>query len=150
MRRRKIHAWGFEDESLDATEIAALEGAMADFGGEAGAVTPPPTLDELEFPAPRMAPPKALAHLCSTDKYDRAYHAYGLSFTEVVRAFARDYSNPPDVVAFRKTRPTCWRFWTGAAMLGWRRSPMAAAPVSSTACNRRPMAPARSALTWGG
>ncbi|MGH7790020.1 MAG: FAD-binding oxidoreductase, partial [Candidatus Binatia bacterium] len=53
----------------------------------------------LTLRAPRVAPPPQLAPLCSVDPYERAAHTYGKSFRDVVRAFARDFSNPPDLVA---------------------------------------------------
>ena len=45
------------------------------------------------------APPLPAA-ICSTTPYDRAAHSYGKSYRDVVRAFRRQYPNPPDVVAF--------------------------------------------------
>src|SRR5207247_1027425 len=66
-------------------------------------ITPPPRLEELRLPAPRLAPPATLAPLCSTTPLDRAGHAYGKSFRDVVRALRRDFAHPPDVVAFPRT-----------------------------------------------
>ena len=64
------------------------------------AIATPPRVDELALRAPRAAPPSTLAGLCSTSVADRAGHTYGKSFRDVVRGFARDFTNPPDVVAF--------------------------------------------------
>ncbi|MBO0729936.1 MAG: FAD-binding oxidoreductase, partial [Acidimicrobiaceae bacterium] len=36
---------------------------------------------------------------CSTDTWERAFHAYGSHFTDRTRAFNLDFPNPPDVVA---------------------------------------------------
>jgi len=64
------------------------------------AVGTAPRLDEITLRKPRVVPPPALAALCSTAPADRAGHTYGKSFRDVVRGFARDFANPPDVVAF--------------------------------------------------
>jgi alkyldihydroxyacetonephosphate synthase len=63
------------------------------------AVQPPPRLEEITLRPPRVAAPAALADLCSVEPHDRAGPTYGKSFRDVVRAFARDFSNPPDLVA---------------------------------------------------
>ena len=56
-------------------------------------------VEDLDLRAPRVAPPDALAPICSTWAEDRAGHAYGKSFRDVVRAFHGDVPEPPDVVA---------------------------------------------------
>src|SRR5262249_14918595 len=56
--------------------------------------------EELSLPAPRMTPPASLAGCCSTAPLDRAAHAYGKSFRDVVRALRREYPHPPDVIAY--------------------------------------------------
>ncbi|HEV3227321.1 MAG TPA: FAD-binding oxidoreductase, partial [Acidimicrobiales bacterium] len=50
----------------------------------------------------RVAPPTALAGLCSTATRDRAGHSYGKSYRDVVRGFRGEVPAPPDVVAFPK------------------------------------------------
>ncbi|MFN8545568.1 MAG: FAD-binding oxidoreductase [Candidatus Binatia bacterium] len=60
----------------------------------------PPQLEELTLPAPRVAPPAALADRCSNAPFDRAGHTYGKAFRDIVRAFRRDYPHPPDLVAY--------------------------------------------------
>ncbi len=99
-RRRKFWGWGYEDEDLGADERKALAGVLADrFGVDSLSVTEPPTLAEVELRDPRVKPPSSLDHLCSDSKEERASHTYGKSFRDVVRAYRRDFSNPPDVVA---------------------------------------------------
>ena len=44
-------------------------------------------------------PPASLAAICRSDPYERAAHAYGKSYRDVVRAFRGRFENPPDVVA---------------------------------------------------
>jgi alkyldihydroxyacetonephosphate synthase len=103
-RRRKFWGWGWEDEGPTPEQqhkIAQLLAARFDLGELT--ITPPPRVEELALRAPRLAPPAALAALCSTDAYERAAHCYGKSFRDLVRAFRRQYANPPDVVAFPRT-----------------------------------------------
>jgi alkyldihydroxyacetonephosphate synthase len=100
-RRRKFWGWGYEDEGPTREQQERIaELVAARFGIAVPVLAPPPRLEEIELRAPRLTPPVALAPLCSTAPYDRAGHTYGKSFRDVVRAFRRDYANPPDVVAF--------------------------------------------------
>ena len=51
---------------------------------------------------PRAAaatPPAALAAICTTDDHERARHAYGRAYRDVVRAFRGRFDHAPDVVA---------------------------------------------------
>jgi alkyldihydroxyacetonephosphate synthase len=100
-RRRKFWGWGYEDQGPDAEQQARLAERMAKrFGLGELKIMPPPTESELNLRAPRVKPPAALEPICSTTTYERAFHSYGRSFRDVVRAFRRYYPNPPDVVAF--------------------------------------------------
>lgn len=72
----------------------------ARLGIEVPTVGTPPRIEEIGLQSPRIAAPAALAALCSTAPLDRAGHTYGKSFRDVVRGFGRDFSNPPDVVAY--------------------------------------------------
>ena len=104
MRRQKFWGWGWEDEGPTAEQqqrIAQLLAAR--FGLGDLVIEAPPRLDEVALRPPRLTPPAALAGFCSTEPYDRAGHAYGKSFRDVVRAFRRHYPNPPDVVALPRT-----------------------------------------------
>ena len=44
--------------------------------------------------------PASLAHICSSEPYARASHAYGRSYRDIVRAFRGRFDHPPDVVAY--------------------------------------------------
>ena len=64
------------------------------------AIRPPARLEDLSLPTPRVTPPPSLAGICSVDLADRAGHAYGKSFRDIVRAHRGQLDHPPDVVAF--------------------------------------------------
>jgi alkyldihydroxyacetonephosphate synthase len=103
-RRRKFWGWGYEGEGPTADQqakIAALLGAR--FGMPPPAIAAAPRIEEITLRAPRVDAPPALAGICSATPLDRAAHTYGKSFRDVVRAFARDFSNPPDVVAYPRS-----------------------------------------------
>jgi alkyldihydroxyacetonephosphate synthase len=91
-----------------------MAGTLAERFGVAGlTITEPPTVAELDLPPPRLSPPASLAPLCTTAPDERAGHTYGKSFRDVVRALARDFSHPPDVVALPRTERDI------AAVLDW-------------------------------
>ncbi len=102
-RSRKFWGWGLEGEGpTPEQERAIATGLAARFGAHAGDLRPlpPPDPASLRLPAPRLAPPPALATLCSTDPLVRAAHAYGKSYRDLVRARAGRFEHPPDQVAF--------------------------------------------------
>jgi alkyldihydroxyacetonephosphate synthase len=100
--RRKFWGWGLENEGLSASEIEQLGTVFSERLRIDGVrrIQEPPRVEELDLPAPRLAPPTALEQAFSTDPYDRAAHTYGRSFRDLVRAFRRDYRHAPDLVAF--------------------------------------------------
>jgi len=100
-RRRKFWGWGWEDESPSPEHQGKIAELIADrFAMAVPQVAEPPTIDQITLRPSRLTPPPALASLCSTTPYDRAGHTYGKSFRDIVRGFHRDFTNPPDVVAF--------------------------------------------------
>jgi len=103
MRRLKFWGWGYEGEQLDEAEFVSLKSGYRErFGLEIG-MAPPPDVDSIDLPEPRLTPPSSLASLCSSQPYDRLLHSYGQSFPDSIKVFARDFTNPPDIVA----RPGC-------------------------------------------
>jgi alkyldihydroxyacetonephosphate synthase len=102
--RWKFWGWGYEGSGLTPDEERRLLGFYAArFGVEGGAAFSPPGVDETALRPPRLDPPARLAHLCSSEPYERLVHAYGKSYPEAVRIFARDFSNAPDVVGLPRT-----------------------------------------------
>jgi alkyldihydroxyacetonephosphate synthase len=100
LRQLKFWGWGYEDQQPPPGELAATAAAAREhLGFEPAEVEQPARLEDLELPPPRLEPPPSLAHLCSTDTYERATHAYGKAYRDIVRAFRGRIDNPPDVVA---------------------------------------------------
>ncbi|WP_322818875.1 FAD-binding oxidoreductase [Tepidiforma sp.] len=111
--RRSFWAWGLvSDEPSDEQRRQAAARLSARFGKEI-AVPPVPRIEQVALRRPRIAPPAALAAICSTDTHERAAHHYGKSFRDLVRAFRCDFPNPPDVVAFPRSEAEV------AAVLEW-------------------------------
>ena len=100
-RRLKFWGWGYEDEGPDEVATARIAAALSSrFGIETLQVLPRPRLEEIELRAPRIAPPAALRRTLTDEPYERARHSYGRSYRDVVRTYRRDFSSPPDWVAF--------------------------------------------------
>jgi alkyldihydroxyacetonephosphate synthase len=100
-RRLKFWGWGYEDQGPNPEQQKRMAERMAARFGLSGLeILAPPKIEELDLRAPRISPPDSLEAICSIDAYDRAAHTYGKSFRDKVRAFRRDFRNPPDFVAF--------------------------------------------------
>ncbi len=100
-RRRSHWAWGYEDELLTGTELRQTAELVA-----AGAGLPlpddleePVPLARVRLPAPRVAVPGRLAAVCSQEAHDRALHAHGMAYRDLIRAFRGQFDHVPDVVA---------------------------------------------------
>jgi alkyldihydroxyacetonephosphate synthase len=99
-RRRKLWGWGYEDQRVSPEEIEQVGlGAREHLGFGPAEIQHPPRLEDLELPPPRIEPPAALAPICSTAPYERATHAYGKAYRDLVRALRGQFDHPPDVVA---------------------------------------------------
>jgi alkyldihydroxyacetonephosphate synthase len=122
VRVRSHWAWGHEDETVAGAELAATAAAVAGVlgFGEPGELEEPVPLDRVRLPAPGIVPPPDLAGLCSQSVRDRASHAHGQSYRDLIRAFRGRFDHVPDVVA----RPRSER--DVEALLGWCESVRAA------------------------
>lgn len=99
-RKFKFWGWGCTDEAASPEERQRLR----DFYGQRFSVSQwneisPPAVDEILLRAPRISAPGSLAAICSADPEDRLVHSYGKSYPDSVRAFAREFPDPPDLVA---------------------------------------------------
>jgi alkyldihydroxyacetonephosphate synthase len=100
VRRRRFWGWGWEDAGPTDDHARAIGDLLATrFACGVPTLAPPPALDAIDLPPPRLSPPASLAGLCSQAPYDRAGHTYGKSFRDVVRGLAGDFRRAPDVVA---------------------------------------------------
>jgi alkyldihydroxyacetonephosphate synthase len=99
--RRKLWGWGYEDRQVSPAEVEQIgRGAREQLGFGPAGVELPPALADIELPPPRIEPPAALAPICSTDPFERATHAYGKAYRDLVRALRGRFDHPPDVVAY--------------------------------------------------
>ncbi|MBV9288294.1 MAG: hypothetical protein JO288_10820, partial [Hyphomicrobiales bacterium] len=94
----KFFGWGYEGEGLTEAERGALFRFVAEKLGVDPRLAAPPREAEIALRPPRVAPPASLARIMTAEPYERLLHAYGKSYPETVRAFARDFSNAPDLV----------------------------------------------------
>ncbi|MFZ1996602.1 MAG: FAD-binding oxidoreductase [Solirubrobacteraceae bacterium] len=101
MRQRRKHwGWGFEHEQPPPEAVRSTAAFLASHLGFGSAEPEAPVpLSQLTLPPPRLSVPARLAGICAIDDYERAFHAYGSSYRDVVRAFRGQFDHPPDVVA---------------------------------------------------
>src|SRR6516165_1981915 len=97
--RLKFCGWGYENSGFSEAERAHLFRFVAERLGVEPRIAPPPQEADIALRAPRITPPAALASVLTSEPYERLLHTYGKSYPETVRAFARDFSNAPDLVA---------------------------------------------------
>ncbi len=113
-RRLKHWGWGYEDEEPSHEELRSAAAAIsAHLGFGSAEPERPVPLADVELPPVRLRPPSALAPLCTSEPYERALHAYGRSYRDVVRAFGGCFEHPPDVVAHPREESDL------AALLDW-------------------------------
>jgi alkyldihydroxyacetonephosphate synthase len=100
VRRHKHWGWGFEDQQPTPGELRGAAAALAaHLGlGEVDVEDPVP-LDSVVLAPPRIDAPVALSGFCSADAHERASHALGKSYADVVAGFRGRFEHPPDFVA---------------------------------------------------
>ncbi|MFD9725237.1 FAD-binding oxidoreductase [Streptomyces sp. NPDC059072] len=98
-RTRSWWGWGWTDAHPDDAECAAM-GAL--IPGTLARPLPVPRVRDLGIGDPSIEPPRSLEHLVSADPEDRAAHAMGKAYRDVVRALRGRPGRIPDLVA----RPT--------------------------------------------
>jgi len=111
--RRSWWGWGLEESALTAERLAGLGALLAGLFNLTPERSTPVPLEDLDLRKPRIEPPATLAAFCDMSIYERARHAYGRSYRDVVRAFRGEFPHPPDIVAFPQTEADV------AAVLDW-------------------------------
>jgi len=99
-RERSFWAWGWADRFPDdetRRSHAQMIGAL--FGREVE-LRPLPAIDDV-----RLAPPRVPCELpfATSDRAARIFHTYGKGYPDLVRAFRKDFTRAPDVVAWPRT-----------------------------------------------
>ena len=97
--RLKFIGWGTENTGLDEAERDRLFRFLASHLGIEPRLVAPPRLTDINLRPSRVTAPGVIAHMFTTDPYERCLHTYGKSYPETVRAFERDFANAPDLVA---------------------------------------------------
>ena len=104
MRKRKFWGWGYADELLSAEEEKNIDSRIAKtFQLDDIETLPIPKVEDIDLPKPRLSAPSALAKVLSEDKEERLNHTYGKSFPDAARSLLKDFTSPPDLVAFPNT-----------------------------------------------
>jgi alkyldihydroxyacetonephosphate synthase len=100
-RRRSHWAWGYEDELASQAQLRGIAELVAAVTGIAlpGELEAPVPLEQVRLPEPRVAVPSRLAAICSQQPHDRAVHAHGMAYRDLIRAFRGQFEHVPDVVA---------------------------------------------------
>jgi len=101
---RSHWAWGWQDRLLDDTALTnfgKLVGGMLGFPVQNPEAATP--LAGATLAGARLAPPDTLANRFDATPFQRALHAYGRAYPDVVRGFRGDYATAPDMVAFPET-----------------------------------------------
>jgi alkyldihydroxyacetonephosphate synthase len=97
---RSWWGWGNVEDALSESETRELVARIATMLPEHDLTDhAPPKADELQLRSSRITPPAALAALCSADAIDRAGHARGKAFRDVVRNVRGQLDCVPDLIA---------------------------------------------------
>ena len=97
---RSWWGWGTVEEALSERETRDLESRVAALlTGHDLTDHLPPDPNVLGLPTPRITPPASLAPMCSADPIDRAGHARGKAFRDVVRNLQGRLNHVPDLIA---------------------------------------------------
>jgi alkyldihydroxyacetonephosphate synthase len=100
-KQRKFWGWGYEGEGPSDSQALGIAKTLAGrFGVDGLEVAPPPRIEDVALPEPRITAPGSLAERCSATAFDRASHTYGKSFRDTVRGARGEFAPAPDLVAF--------------------------------------------------
>ena len=99
-RKRSHWGWGYADREPERAALEALAPEVRrrlGFGGDR--VEMPVPLDAVELAPPRLRPPGELDGIVSAEPGERARHAMGRAYRDVVRGFRGRFERTPDMVA---------------------------------------------------
>jgi alkyldihydroxyacetonephosphate synthase len=101
---RSLWAWGTVERFPDTAGRRRLAGmAKMLTGGAEAHLRELPRDEDARVPDARVVAPETLAALASAEPRDRAAHAYGRAYPDLVRGFRGDFSGAPDVVLRPRT-----------------------------------------------
>ena len=104
MTSRSWWGWGTDEAAVAGAELTALIERVAALLPDADLTDHPPLApDDLELPQPRIVAPDALASIASSTTAERAAHARGKAFRDVVRNLSGVIEYPPDLVVRPRT-----------------------------------------------
>ncbi|MFH5229279.1 FAD-binding oxidoreductase [Antrihabitans spumae] len=102
-KTRSWWGWGNVEDAVSGEELHGLTARAAAMLPNADLTShEAPAITDLNLPASRLSVPATLATLCSDDPADRAAHAHGQAFRDVVRNLQGDVHRVPDLIV----RPT--------------------------------------------
>ena len=101
--RRSFWAYGLESEEPTDADRARRASDLSKRFGVSITAHPVPRLDDAVLRSPRVAVPDALAEVCTTDTWERAFHSHGAHLTDRTDAFHLRFPNPTDAVAHPRT-----------------------------------------------
>jgi alkyldihydroxyacetonephosphate synthase len=96
----KHWGWGHEDQQPSRSEVEAAAAGIRERLGFGGEVADPVPLEQVDLRAPRLRVPAALGDLFTDDRHERACHALGKAYRDVVRGFRGEFADPPDLIAY--------------------------------------------------
>jgi alkyldihydroxyacetonephosphate synthase len=104
-RRLKHWGWGYEDQQRPEHEVAEAASGIREMFGFGGDAVPAVPLDQAEIREPRLSPPADNRRstgeaLFTDDRHERAVHALGKAYRDIVRGYRGEFPCPPDLVAF--------------------------------------------------
>jgi len=98
-RRRKHWGWGHEDQQPTLEQARAAAPTLSErLGIELGEPEQPVALEQVQLRPARIEVPAQLRDICTQDPHERAVHALGKSYVDIVRGFRGQFDHPPDVV----------------------------------------------------
>ncbi|MEM6723490.1 MAG: FAD-binding oxidoreductase [Bacteroidota bacterium] len=104
MKERSYWGWGYTDFQVPKAFTNYFKASIqASLQIEQFDPYEPQAVEDLSLRAPRFNLPPHLVKLCSASNYNRARHAYGKAYRDILRGVQGHFPNPPDYVAFPKT-----------------------------------------------